>query len=205
MASASRSAEPRRMTVAEYLAGPVDKANAALIHGELVVSPRPAEERQDLAHVLGELLRRWTRHHDLGKMSYDIDLVLDEVEDVVYAPDLLFLTQAHQSRRRQGRIYGPADLCVEFISPHEKPRVQRAKYRDYAQYGVTWYWIINALGAKPLLEENELVEGQYRVRAEVVGAAWFEPVMFPGLQFCLPPLLAGDLKKAVKGKAKKLV
>jgi hypothetical protein len=57
----------------------------------------------------------------------------------------------------------------------------------------------------PILEECQLVNGRYGCRSEIVGAQWFEPGLFPGLVFRLPQLLAGDLKAAVKGKAKKLM
>jgi hypothetical protein len=49
------------------------------------------------------------------------------------------------------------------------------------------------------------VNGRYECRSEIVGDQWFEPGLFPGLVFRLPQLLEGDLKAAVKGKAKKLM
>jgi hypothetical protein len=72
-------------------------------------------------------------------------------------------------------------------------------------YGVRWYWIINTLGDEPVLEENQLVDGAYVVRSEVVGVAWFQPALFSGLELRLPALITGDLKAAVKGKAKRLM
>ena len=56
-----------------------------------------------------------------------------------------------------------------------------------------------------MLEEHELERGEYVLRSEVSGNVWFEPRLFPGLQFRLPPLIADDVKAAVKGKGKKLV
>jgi Uma2 family endonuclease len=110
------------MTAAEYLAGPVDKRNTELIHGEVVVSPKPSDDHRDIGHFVGEVLRRWARHFDLGKVSYDIDMVLDDAKDLVYAPDVLFVAKEHRTRRREGRLYGAADLCVEIASPNDKAR-----------------------------------------------------------------------------------
>jgi Uma2 family endonuclease len=191
------------MSAEEYLAGPPDEFKAELIYGELVVCPRPTDQHQDLAHDLGELLKRWTRSHDLGKVSFDIDMVLDEMKDLVCAPDVLFVTKENERRRRRGRLYGPADLCVEILSPGDTARRQRRKFTDYERYGVLWYWIIDP--GEQTIEESELVNGVYVCRAEVGSTDWFEPGLFPGLQFRLGPLLAGDLKAAVKGKARKLV
>src|SRR3954451_11941206 len=107
------SASTARMRLQEYLALPVDGERTELVFGELVVSPRPSEEHNDLVHDLAEILKRWVRHHGLGKVAVDIDMVLDERRDLVYAPDVLFVAAANDGRRRKGRVYGPADLCVE--------------------------------------------------------------------------------------------
>jgi Uma2 family endonuclease len=199
--------QPKRkhVTLREYLDGPVDEFKTELIYGERVVCPRPTEEHQDLGHHLGEMLFRWTRAMGLGKVSYDIDMVLDELKDLVYAPDLLFLTKENMQRRRQGRIYGPADLCIEILSESDRPPIQQRKFSDYERYGVAWYWTIEQDPSQPTLLEYQLVNDRFAFRTEITGDTWFEPGLFPGLQFRLPPLLQGDLKAAVKGKAKKLM
>jgi Uma2 family endonuclease len=193
----------RRMSAEQFLSGPSEDFKSELIYGEKLMCPRPSDQHQDLLHDLGELLKRWARAAKLGKVSYDIDMVLDELKDLVYAPDLLFVLRQNEQRRREGRLYGPADLCVEILSPSDNARVRRRKFTDYERYGVPWYWIINP--ETQTLEENELVEGVYACRTEVGGDDWFEPGLFPGLQFRLAPLLDGDLKAAVRGKAKRLV
>src|SRR5262249_11901034 len=156
---------PKRMTAEEYLSGPPDEHKAELIYGEYVVCARPTDEHQDLVHDLGEVLKRWTRFHQLGKVSYDIDMVLDGLKDLVYAPDLLFIAKEHEKRRQGGRIIGPADLCVEILSPSDKPRVRQRKFSDYERYGVTWYWVIDP--ERQTVEENQLVAEVYRCRTEV--------------------------------------
>ncbi len=193
------------MSAAQFLAGPPDDFKAELVYGEYVMCPRPTDEHQDLVHDLGEVLKRWTRHLKLGKVSYDIDMVLDEARDLIYAPDLLFVARENEKRRRQGRVYGPADLCVEVFSPADRPRIRQRKFTDYEHYGVSWYWAITSDPNEPVLEENQLVNGVYVCRAEISGSAWFEPGLFPGLMIRLPPLLQGDVKAAVKGKAKRLL
>ena len=205
MATAPSLPAARRLTTAEYLATPTDGPRSELIYGEVVMAARPSDEHQDLVYALGHVLRRWTEHEKLGKLSFEIDMVLDEEKRLVYSPDLLFLTKAHAARRRDGRVYGPADLCVEILSPSDKPWVQRRKYSDYERYGVRWYWIVQPDPANPALEENELVGGVFVPRTEVAGDMWFSPGLFPGLAFRLHPLLQGDARAAVKGKTKKLM
>jgi Uma2 family endonuclease len=200
--------QPRRrlMTTAEYLALPTDDPASELIYGEVVMSPRPAFEHNVLLYCLVDLLMRWSRHFKLGQVSFDVDMVLDVRKALIYAPDLVFLAAANAARLKRGRIYGPADLCVEVLSPSDRPWIQNRKFADYEHYGVSWYWIIRPDSAAPAIEEHELVSGKYNCRAEIPGNAWFSPGLFPGLHFRLPPMIAGeDLKAAVKGKAKRLV
>src|SRR6266545_3571774 len=149
----------RRMTTQDYLSGSPDEFKSELIYGELVVSPSPTDEHQGLQLDLGSLLRRWTRAHDLGQVWHDLDMVLDEFKDLVYRPDLLFLAKEHQGRRKKGRVLGPADLCVEILSPSDKPHIQRRKFSDYERYGVGWYWVVDPEAAT--LEENQLSDGVF--------------------------------------------
>jgi len=201
-----KPAKKIRMTTREYLALPPDEdCRRELIYGEMMVMPRPREKHNRLLHNLGEMLRRWIRHVKLGEICFDIDMILDEENDLIYAPDLMFLSTVHNNRLRDGRIFGFPDLAIEILSPTERLARQGRKYADYQGYGIPWYWIIDPNAEQPALEEHQLVEGRYEIRSDIVGAQWFAPGLFPGLTFRLPPLLEGDLKAAVKGKAKRLM
>jgi Uma2 family endonuclease len=195
-----------RMTVREFLALPPDKhCETELVYGEMVVMPKPSPKHNRLLHDLGEVLRRWTRHMKLGAVFFDNDMILSEIDDLVYAPDLMFLSKENAERYKDEVVFGPVDLCVEILSPSNRAHLQGRKFADYERYGIPWYWVIDPSADEPTLRENQLVDGIYECRSEVVGDQWFEPGLFPGLTFRLPPLLEGDLKAAVKGKAKKLM
>jgi Uma2 family endonuclease len=204
-AASRKTTRPRHATVAEYLTMPADGLRTDLIYGEIVVAAQPSDKHQDWLHCLGEILRRWVRRYRLGKVCFDIDMILDVDNNLVYNPDLLFLARENENRLREGRLHGPADLAIEILSPSDRPSVRGRKYADYERYGIPWYWTIQPEADQPILEENQLVDGKYVCRAEVVGNAWFTPAIFPGLFLRLPPILEGDLKAAVKGKAKPLM
>jgi len=194
-----------RLSFAEYFALPTDEERTELVYGECVVSPRPSEEHNDLVHDLAEVLKRWVRHHQLGKVSIDIDVVFDEPKDLVYAPDILFTRKTNRARRAQGRLYGVPDLCIEVLSPSERPWLQNRKFADYESYGVRWYWTVLPAGHDSRIEEYELVAGSYVSRQEIDGDAWVSPAAFSNLHIRLLPLLSGDLKGAVKAAAKRLM
>jgi Uma2 family endonuclease len=203
---AGQNGQASRMTVREYLALPDDEdCRTELIYGEMIVMPKPGADHNDHMVDLGDLLRRWVRHFVLGRICFDIDMILDEKRRLVYAPDLLFIVAARLHLLKKGKLYGPADLSIEILSPSDRPYLQDRKFADYERYGIPWYWILDPTGEEPTLREHQLVAGKYECRNEIAGAEWFEPGVFPGLVFRLPHLLAGDLKAAVKGKAKKLM
>jgi Uma2 family endonuclease len=202
----SQSAKKTRMTTREFLALPPDEhCETELIYGEVVVMAKPRPKHNDLLNDLGTLLKRWTRHTKLGRVFFDSDMILDEENALVYAPDLMFLSNENAENYRDELVYGPVDLCVEILSPSNRPYLQERKFADYESYGIAWYWVIDPNTEEPTLREHQLVNGRFECRSEIAGDEWFEPGLFPGLVFRLPPLLEGDLKAAVKGKAKRLM
>lgn len=195
-----------RMTVREYFALPTDLPyETLLLYGELIKMPRPKPKHNHASHCLAELVNRWVRHGQLGTVFFECDLILDEENALVYAPDFMFLAKEHLDQYRDEYVYGPVDLAVEVLSPSNRPYLQERKFADYERYGIPWYWVLDPNPDNPTLRENELVEGKYHCRSEMSGDEYFEPGLFPGLAFRLPPLLEGDLRAAVKGKAKRLM
>lgn len=203
MSHETTAARARPVALEDYLAGPADELKTELIYGERVVCPSPTFEHQEVAHNLTHLLRVWVKAGDLGRVSHDLDMVLDDIKNLVYRPDILYVAKEHGSRWQRGRLFGPADLAVEVLSSSDKPSLQRRKFADYERYAVAWYWIFDP--DKRTIEENQLVGDAYQCRIELEGDAWFEPGLFPGLRLRLPALLAGDLKAAVQGDAASLV
>lgn len=193
----------QRMTIEEYLAGPPDEFKAELIYGVYHVCPSPTRSHQKAAHYLSHLLRTWTQAFGLGEVSHDLDMVLDDIKNLAYRPDIIFVSKENENRWMRDRLFGAADLAVEILSPSDKPSVRGRKYADYERYGVAWYWVIDP--PTGTLEEIQLVNDSFVSRSLVAGDAVFEPGLFPGLQFRLPPLFQGDLKAAVLGQAATLL
>lgn len=205
-ATKPRTTKRTRMTVREYLALPVDDhCQTALIYGEMIVMPKPKPKHNRAIFYLGQVIDRWVTYNRLGMTFFDSDMVLDEINGLVYAPDLLFIATENLSCYRDETIFGPVDLAVEILSPSEQPYLQNRKFADYETYGIRWFWVIDPNGDEPTLREYELIDGIYECRSEIAGDKWFSPGLLPGLTFRLPPLLTGDIKAAVKGKAKRLM
>ena len=134
-----------RMTTQQYFAlGPSKEFDTLLIYGELMVMPRPKPKHNRVNHSLSELVDRWVRHLQLGLVFFECDLILDEENALVYAPDLMFLATERLHQYRDELIYGPVDLAVEILSPSNRPYLQERKFADYERYGISWYWVVDS-------------------------------------------------------------
>ena len=189
-------AERIRVSVADYLAMPTDGPRTELIDGEIVEMPSPRDSHNELIADFGRFIRKWTRQHELGKMFFAIDVILDEAEGLVYCPDLSFLATEHLDRNQDGRVFGAADLAVEILSPSDYPRSTNRKVQDYLRHGVAWVWVFRPLADPPNIEEYCLVNGAIRTLSLAGPDDWFEPAAFPGLSFQFRPLLEGFLRKS---------
>lgn len=193
------------MTVDEYLAIPPSDQRTMLLYGTVQTLPSLGARQSVALHCLGLMLDRWIRGHGHGELHFGINMVLDCRKGLVHAPDLMFVSPRNKCRLRAGRVNGPASLCVDVARGTNPDFVACRRFADYQRYGVAWHWSVRPDRDQVLLEECQLVRGRYECRSEIARDQWFEPGVFPGLVFRLPPLLKGDLKAAVRGKAKKLM
>jgi Uma2 family endonuclease len=127
-------------TRAEYEALPEDlPVRVSLIHGELVVSPRPRPIHQRIARRLA------TRIEDAAPAAWqvdtDVDVLLDDddAEPVEIAPDIVVYSADHDPYERPI----PADLVAlvaEVVSPSTKRKDRRVHPRLYAEARIRHYW-----------------------------------------------------------------
>ena len=61
----------------------------------------------------------------------------------VRLPDLFFVTNDHMERFGEDQLDGPADLCIEVVSPGSFAKDYQTKFFEYQANGVREYWIIN--------------------------------------------------------------
>ncbi|RFS86825.1 Uma2 family endonuclease [Actinomadura spongiicola] len=127
-------------TRAEFEALPEDlPARVSLIHGELVVSPRPRPIHQRIARRLA------TRIEDTAPAAWqvdtDVDVLLDddENEPVEIAPDIVVYSADHDPYERPI----PAELVTlvaEVVSPSTKRKDRRTHPELYAEAEIRHYW-----------------------------------------------------------------
>jgi Uma2 family endonuclease len=113
-----------------------------LVHGELVMSPAPGLEHQIIVERLIYELEGYALRCACGEViPGPIDVVL--APDLVYEPDLCFVSNGRKDILRPTHIEGPPDLCIEVTSESNRTHDTVVKYGHYAHYGVAEYWLID--------------------------------------------------------------
>ena len=180
----------RRMSLMEFLAIDEDETGpkCELEYGELIELMRPTFEHNELSGILFSILYMHIRANNLGRLSQDIIVVLDEDRDLAYAPDLVFVATEHLHRIRDGRVYGAPDLVVEVLSPSTASRDHLTKLDAYLKSGIPWYWIVDTTG--PGIEEYSATDDGYLRTATVESSDIFQPGIFPDLNIELATLIS---------------
>ncbi|HEX9582184.1 MAG TPA: Uma2 family endonuclease [Gemmatimonadales bacterium] len=131
----------RRYTVDEVLAFPDDGNRYELVHGELLVTPSPAQPHQT---VLGELHVRLATY--LQPFRH-VARVFFAPADIIWSPEEyvqpdLFVVPAHQVTG-DWRDCQTLLLAVEVVSPSSARADRVKKRRLYQGRGVATYWVVD--------------------------------------------------------------
>jgi len=86
-------------------------------------------------------------------------------------PDLLIVLNENRDRLHDSYMDGPADICIEIVSPESVSRDHGEKFQEYEEGGVGEYWILDPihtetrfyrLGEEGLyIRQSEDAEGNY--------------------------------------------
>lgn len=173
------------MTYEEYLQWCDEDVHAEWVDGEVIVFMPAKDEHQTIWDFLHRLLGDYVELLGLGKVQsapFEVKLWRGGPSR---EPDIFFLKKENLHRLTSDRLSGPPDLIVEIISRDSVRRDRDTKFREYAQAGVSEYWIIDSrpgfhwAAFYRLSEDNqyELVatEDDERVESSVVSGFWLNP------------------------------
>jgi Uma2 family endonuclease len=136
-------------TRADYEALPEKlPARVSLIHGELVVNPRPLPIHQRITMRLAVLIEGFTPPE--WQVSIDVDVLLDDDADepTELAPDIVIYSTEHDPYTRPI----PAELVTlvaEVVSPSTKRKDRRTHPALYAEAGIRHFWRVETAQTAP--------------------------------------------------------
>lgn len=139
-----------------------------ILQGELIVTPAPRLEDQDLSQEINLVFTVAVRAKRFGKVYAAPVGVRLSMNDIVQ-PDLLVLSNAKRALIRKNVIDGAPDVVVEILSPSSRRFDLVRKMALYAEAGVPEYWIVDP--EKRSILVHQYVNGAYVVAENVDGVA----------------------------------
>jgi Uma2 family endonuclease len=143
--TASPPAQEQRiaMSYEEFLAYGDDTTHAEWVDGEVIVFMAATIAHQDLSGFWSELLRRFTRKHQLGKVLYAPTEMRTRPDGPAREPDIFFVATQHLDRFDGQRLNGPADFVLEIVSESSTVRDRIEKFVEYQTAGIPEYLILD--------------------------------------------------------------
>ncbi|MDI3286436.1 Uma2 family endonuclease [Polyangium sp. 15x6] len=145
-------ASPRRMTIEEWAALPEDEPGE-LVDGELVEEEIAGYVHEVVVVWLAHLLRAWALAHGARVAGSAGKFVVSATQGRM--PDLTVYLAGARRPPAEGPIRVPPSIAVEVVSatPRDARRDRVEKLKEYAAFGVKWYWIVD-----PALQSFEILE-----------------------------------------------
>jgi Uma2 family endonuclease len=175
-------------TYSEFARLPNDGKRYEVIGGELYVTPAPRPQHELISQRLNRALDNFVNEHSLGWVfTAPIDVLFAEGEYV--EPDLTFVRRERVGIISDRGIEAAPDLIVEILSDSTATMDRGAKLRQYTQFGVPLYWIVDP-GARHV-EVYRLLENPAEPRIEAELVTWTPVARGATLTIEIPPLFRG--------------
>lgn len=133
---------PERMTLEEFLQWTDEEVWAEWINGEVRFLSPVSDQHADLNDFFRSILRIFVERHRAGIVRGEPFVVRLPGVNVVYSPDVFFLSESRRHLMRPTYLDGAPDLVVEIVSPESQLRDKQEKLANYQKAGVLEYWLI---------------------------------------------------------------
>lgn len=134
-----------------------EKRREEIINGEVVMSPRPSWNHNQISSNIFRLFGNYLHGKKCTPIADGTDLYLDEKNRFV--PD--FMVVCDRSKIKWNGVHGDPDLVAEVLSPGTGMSDKRRKKDAYEKSGVPEYWIVDP--ANRSIEVYLLENGRYEL------------------------------------------
>ncbi len=161
--------------------------------GEVIKMPPVGVKHDDLFRYLIRLLEIFFELRPVGSIRVaPFVMKLERARE----PDIQIILNTNPHPLRETYLDGPADICIEIISPESVARDRGEKFSEYEAGGVREYWLLDPQRRDPnFYRLNE--EGIY-VRQTLDEQDCYTTPLLPGLLLHVPTLWQDDLPGPVE-------
>ena len=173
-------------TEAAYFALPDTNYIVELSEGRLLVHEMPNLEHQRIVDELGFAINLLIRAHAGGR-KFSSPTSVRLWEGKIREPDLVYYAAGHEDRYHV-QYADPPDLAIEVLSPSTRRTDRQEKAAEYAEAGVTEYWIVDPEGRSIEVLTGARSEG-YMSRRQFGPGDEVTSAVLPGLVVSVAVLL----------------
>ncbi len=162
----------------------------------VVIRMSPVSAQHDLLTAyLRHLLDAYFALRPVGQVRAQPFVMQLNTIGSIREPDLQIVLNNNPGKLTDTAMIGPADICIEIVSPESVARDYGNKFEEYEKAGVREYWIIDPIRQRCQL--NRLVEGVY---APVVpdDAGFYHTPLLPKLGLHVPTLWRSELPTVIE-------
>jgi Uma2 family endonuclease len=168
---------------------PESAGRTEIVDGELIMSPTAGSRHQQICSLLAVELGLHVRSGLLGVLfSSPMHVIL--ATHTHYEPDLCFVARERRSIIQESFISGPPDLVIEVISESNRTHDTVVKFRDYARFAVSEYWLVDP--RENLISTWRLVGDPYELLGRAGSGDLVTSRVLPELRLDAAQVLAED-------------
>lgn len=154
------------------------------------------EEHDDLTLYLMNLFQIYLSMKPVGTMRREPFVMRAHADKRRFrSPDILIVLNENRDRMQRTAVYGPADICVEVVSPASCQEDYVSKLEEYEEAGVREYWLIDPL-VKAALFFRLNDEGRYELQNPDAQSE-YQTSLLSGLRIHVPTLWARPLPNII--------
>lgn len=181
----SENEAPKRVSLEEYLEKYAHD-HYEWDNGELIKMSPIRNRHNKLSKYLLHLFDAYFSYRPIGEIQFDPFLMrLNEI-GVMREPDLQIILNNNPGQLTETAMIGPADICVEIVSPESVERDYGKRFSEYERARVKEYWLLDYLRKEARfhrLGEN----GLYSLHLPDADGNYESPLL-PGLKLHAPTL-----------------
>lgn len=145
----------------------------------------------ELAAYLMDVFRAYFALRPVGVVLREPFVMRLDVVEARREPDLQVILKGNPGNLTDTAMIGPADICVEIVSPESVARDYGQKFAEYEKAGVKEYWLVDPTRQAALFYRlNE--EGIYKLIAPDEKGT-YQTTLLPGLELHVPTLWQEEL------------
>ena len=156
------------------------------VRGYVIEMSPVALRHEQIVDYLRMLLNAWLDRKPIGVLVGTPFVMRTDVAPSGRLPDLQLIIETNPGDLTETVMIGPADLCVEVVSPESVTRDYREKLAEYEQAGVREYWLIDPFRTQARF--HRLSDDGAYARHEPDGNGTYTTPLLPGLVLSVPVL-----------------